>query len=316
MNAKARKLKSPQTNKTDPQTIMPQTDDVSDDNADSEDDQPSQSDSEDDEGILLSDVGSDVDEQDVDVVPYIKLHKDNHAALTQSLSTFALPFDKLPFHAHQSVTASVSVTIDINDDLQRELAFYKQAVDAAQEGRRKLLAENIPFSRPPDYFAEMVKDDEHMDKLRDRMIAEEASKKNSQAAKRHRDLKKFGKQVQVAKIQERDKEKRTTLEKIKALKRKRKDGGTLTTEDNFDVELDAAEGPKAGKRTKLTREKRNDRYGFGGSKRKEKRNDDDVGDMSSFEKRGRGGFRGRGGRGGKRGGGAQRPGKRRRMQQK
>jgi rRNA-processing protein EBP2 len=51
------------------------------------------------------------------------------------------------------------------------------------------------------------------------MIAEEASKKNSEAAKRQRDLKKFGKQVQVAKIQERDKEKRTTLEKIKALKR-------------------------------------------------------------------------------------------------
>ena len=115
------------------------------------------------------------------------------------------------------------------------------------------------------------------------------------------------------------------MEKIKALKRsishkyvltiERQDGNTLTTEDDFDVELDAADDGNGGKR-KLTREKRNDRYGFGGSKRKEKRNDDDVNDMSSFDKRGgRGGFRGRG-RGGKRGGGPQRPGKRRRMQQK
>jgi Eukaryotic rRNA processing protein EBP2 len=44
-------------------------------------------------------------------------------------------------------------------------------------------------------------------------------KKASEAAKRQRDLKKFGKQVQVSKIQEREKGKRTTLEKIKALKR-------------------------------------------------------------------------------------------------
>jgi rRNA-processing protein EBP2 len=50
-------------------------------------------------------------------------------------------------------------------------------------------------------------------------VTEEAEKKASELAKRQRDLKKFGKQVQVAKIQERDKGKRQTLEKIKALKR-------------------------------------------------------------------------------------------------
>ena len=49
-------------------------------------------------------------------------------------------------------------------------------------------------------------------------------------------------------------------------------------------------------------------------KRKMKRNDDDVGDMSSFQRRGRGGFRGRGRGGMKRGGQPQRPGKQRRMQ--
>ena len=95
----------------------------------------------------------------------------------------------------------------------------------------------------------------------------------------------------------------------------RKDGNTLTTEDDFDVELDAAQ-ESGGKRNKLTREKRNERYGFGGSKRNIKRNDDDAGDLSSFDRRGgRGGFGGRG-RGGKRKGGPQRPGKQRRMQQR
>jgi rRNA-processing protein EBP2 len=94
----------------------------------------------------------------------------------------------------------------------------------------------------------------------------------------------------------------------------RQDGNTLTTEDDFDVELDAAQDG-GGKRNKLTREKRNERYGFGGSKRKVKRNDDDAGDLSSFDRRGGRGFGGRG-RGGKRRGGPQRPGKQRRMQQR
>jgi len=118
------------------------------------------------EGIPLSDLDSDAGEgEDIDIVPYQKLHKDNHAALTQALSTIALPISSLPFHVHQSVTSTETVTIDVNDDLKRELAFYKQALDAAKEGRTKLLAEGIPFSRPPDYFAEMIKDDEHMEKV-------------------------------------------------------------------------------------------------------------------------------------------------------
>jgi rRNA-processing protein EBP2 len=94
----------------------------------------------------------------------------------------------------------------------------------------------------------------------------------------------------------------------------RQDGNTLTTEDDFDVELEAAQ-ERGGKQPKMTREKRNDRYGFGGSKRKVKRNDDDVGDLSSFDKRGRGGAHARG-RGGNRRGGPQRPGKQRRLQHK
>lgn len=135
----------------------------------SEEEEESSNESEDqkdeEQGIPLSDLDSDAGDGDVDLVPYQKLYKDNHAALTQALSTFALPLSSLPFHVHQSVTSSESVTIDVNDDLSRELAFYKQALDAAKEGREKLLEEGVPFSRPSDYFAEMVKDDEHMNKV-------------------------------------------------------------------------------------------------------------------------------------------------------
>jgi rRNA-processing protein EBP2 len=131
----------------------------------SEDSEEEDDTDEDENGVPFSDLDSDM-EEDGDIVPYQKKpHKDNHAALTQALSTFALPFSTLPFNQHLSVTSSEDVTVDVNDDLNRELAFYKQALEAATLGRKKLLAEGVPFSRPSDYFAEMVKDDEHMDKV-------------------------------------------------------------------------------------------------------------------------------------------------------
>jgi rRNA-processing protein EBP2 len=130
---------------------------------DEEDDEEDED--EEDEGVPLSDVDLDAAGDDVDVVPYQKVFKDNHPALTQALSTFALPWTTLPFAAHQSTTSSLDAPIDVDDDLSRELAFYKQALGAAQEVRTKLLAEGVPFGRPSDYFAEMIKDDEHMEKV-------------------------------------------------------------------------------------------------------------------------------------------------------
>ena len=77
------------------------------------------------------------------------------------------------------------------------------------------------FSRPNDYFAEMVKSDEHMGKIKQKMTDEAANKKAAVEARRQRDLKKFGKQVQVAKLQERDKAKREMLGKIEVLRKSR-----------------------------------------------------------------------------------------------
>jgi rRNA-processing protein EBP2 len=138
---------------------------ASEDDSDEDQDAEESENEDENEGIPLSDLDSNAGEGETDIIPYIKLHKDNHAALTQALSTFALPISTLPFHVHQSITSSEDVTIDVNDDLSRELAFYKQALEAAQEGRKLLLAEGVPFSRPSDYFAEMIKDDEHMEKV-------------------------------------------------------------------------------------------------------------------------------------------------------
>lgn len=177
------------------------------------------SDDEEEEDIPISDLEDLDDEEKEDIIPHQRLTINNTTALTAALNRIALP-KNLPFSEHQSLTTDEPVDIpDVSDDLNRELAFYAQSLSAVKSARALLKAEKVPFSRPTDYFAEMVKADEHMAKIKAKLIDEAAGKKASAEARKQRDLKKFGKQVQVAKQQERDKEKRQTMDKIKVLKR-------------------------------------------------------------------------------------------------
>lgn len=202
--------------------IEPAMEDESD--SDSEEEFTNGNDEEDDD-IPLSDIESLASEDRADVIPHQRLTINNTAALTRSLKSFALP-STLPFSAVQSVTSAEPVVIaDVDDDLNRELAFYRQSLDAVTEARVQLKKEGVPFTRPADYFAEMVKSEEQMGKVRSKLLDEVARKKASADARRQRDLKKFGKAVQVAKLQERQKEKTATLDRIQTLKRSKCDLG-------------------------------------------------------------------------------------------
>lgn len=179
------------------------------------------SEAEDESDVPLSDLE---DEDLEDTIPHQRLTINNGPALIASRNRVALiKTPKMPFYYHNSLVSSLPPTStavpDPNDDLTRELEFYRIARDAAVQARTLLKKDNIPFFRPSDYFAEMVKSDEHMGKVKKKMYDEAASKKASEEARKLRDAKKFGKAVQVAKEQERAKEKRNTLDKIKELKR-------------------------------------------------------------------------------------------------
>jgi rRNA-processing protein EBP2 len=186
-----------------------------------EDDEEAEDDEDDDEDdIPLSDIESLASEDKGDIIPHQRLTINNTTALTAALNRIQLPYSKLAFSEYQSVVTDEPVDIpDVEDDLNRELAFYKQCLSAVKDARGKLKKEGAGFSRPADYFAEMVKSDEHMGKIKQKLIDEAAGKKASAEARKQRDLKKFGKQVQVAKMQERAKEKRDTIDKINTLKR-------------------------------------------------------------------------------------------------
>src|SRR5688572_21763265 len=96
---------------------------------------------------------------------------------------------------------------------------YRQALEGAIEGREKVIASGVQFTRPDDNFAEMIKSDQHMRKVRENLIDEEQKIKASENARRQRELKKFGKKVQVEKVQERQKKRKEVLEKIKVMRK-------------------------------------------------------------------------------------------------
>lgn len=193
-------------------------------NGDGEDEDEEDDEDEEESDIALSDLDDMADSDREDLFVKTKLSINNQPALLASLKRIALPRDagSVPFAAHQ-VVASAGPTAakieDVSDDLNRELQLYAQALEAAQRARALLRAEGVPFSRPRDYFAEMLKDDGHMEKVKAKLVEEATNKKAAAEARKLRDLKKFGKQVQVAKLQERQKQKRETLEKIKDLKK-------------------------------------------------------------------------------------------------
>ncbi|TKY90368.1 hypothetical protein EX895_000366 [Sporisorium graminicola] len=185
-------------------------------------------------------------------------------------------------------TAISSEVADVENDLERELAFYKQALYAAVEGKKLVQASGTAFTRPSDYFAEMVKTDEHMERIRQKLLDESAAIKASEAAKKQRELKKFGKKVQVEKLQERIRNKKELNERIAGLKRKHGslEESTGADGDEFDVRLEEAIGGGSGgagsdakkpkraptNKAKMPRNARDAKYGFGGKKKYSKSN--------------------------------------------
>jgi len=292
--------------------------------SDNEKSHKSDSDGEEEEHeIALDDVDDSVDE---DAVPRQKIEIDNKVALKRIRKTIQLD-PSLPWTETLSVSYPEIIDVDVNDDLNREVAFYKQALHSANTARSLAARHNFPFTRPSDYFAEMVKSDSHMERIRQRLLDESAGIKKGEEKRREREGKKFGKQVQIEKLKEREKSKKDMEERLKSLKRKRKGAldNAQADDDGFDVAVEDAISDRPAKRgkgaggSKISRTSRDKKFGFGGAGKRSKQNtraSTDNFDTGS-SKRGRGG--GRGGRGGGRGsgggrgGGSKRPGKDKRM---
>jgi rRNA-processing protein EBP2 len=121
------------------------------------------------------------------------------------------------------------------DDLEREKGFYNSALKGALEGLAILKQLEVPIDRPDDYFAEMIKTDNHMAKVKSSLLQETRKIKESQDRTRKRIEQKYLKNSQNLQHAERAKEKQEEQEAIRKWRRlKRKNN---MEEEEFPEEL-------------------------------------------------------------------------------
>uniref|UniRef100_F1L690 rRNA-processing protein EBP2 n=1 Tax=Ascaris suum TaxID=6253 RepID=F1L690_ASCSU len=182
----------------------------------------------------------------------------------------------------------------VDDDFEREIVFYKQAQEAVQTAIPRLLKMGIKVFRPSDYYAEMAKSDEHMQKVRKRMLDLQQGKERQEAIRRLREEKKFAAKVQKEVLENRQSEKRKLLEAVKRHRKGMKsqlddmlNNAKRLQRDEAEEENEIKREREAKKRNRqegrgnlpmrlgrrMGRTARDKKYGFGGQKKRSKRND-------------------------------------------
>lgn len=85
----------------------------------------------------------------------------------------------------------------------------------AEDACTKLQQLGIPAIRPDDYFAEMIKRDVHMKRVKAHLLGKKKRIEEAQERRRIRDQQKFGKKTQLNALKEKLEKKKQTLEAIK-----------------------------------------------------------------------------------------------------
>mmetsp|Transcript_25807 Transcript_25807/g.44465 ORF Transcript_25807/g.44465 Transcript_25807/m.44465 type:complete len:220 (+) Transcript_25807:220-879(+) len=177
---------------------------------------------------------------------------------------------------------------DIEDDLKREVAFYQASLEAVSQAIKRLDQHKIPHRRPDDYFAECVKTDEQIRKIKTKLLADKGRIERGEQNRKQREMAKYGKQVQLAKQQQRAKSKKENIDNITKWRKQntsgRADPGEL--EDLIAAKSNPKKrkfsGPSDSKSPKNSAKNR--KYGFGGPKRHQKSNTaSSTSDMQSFK---------------------------------
>ncbi|XP_070688084.1 probable rRNA-processing protein EBP2 isoform X2 [Pempheris klunzingeri] len=198
--------------------------------------------------------------------------------------------------------------VNADNDFQREMFFYRQAQATVLDALPLLNKHGIATKRPDDYFAEMAKSDQQMQKIRKKLISKQMILDKSEKAKKLREQRKFGKKVQVEVIQKRQKEKKAMMTAVKKYQKGMTD--KLDFLEGDQKGKDSSQGNKkvANKKGPNAKRKYKDqKFGFGGKKSGKKWNTkESFNDVSSFRakvahaKGGQGGKKGKGGKQNKR----------------
>ncbi|KPP58835.1 putative rRNA-processing protein EBP2, partial [Scleropages formosus] len=195
--------------------------------------------------------------------------------------------------AEGKMTPQDSGEINAEDDFQREMHFYRQAQASVHDALPRLHKLKIPTKRPDDYFAEMAKTDQHMQKIRQKLIMKQAAMEKSEKAKKLREQRKFGKKVQTEVIQKRQKEKKAMMSAVKKYQKGMTDKLDFLDGDQEKGKRGVNKAAMNKKVPGAKRKYKDQKFGFGGKKRGSKWNTkeshDDVSGFRAKVAHGKGG---------------------------
>uniref|UniRef100_A0A7S3MN52 rRNA-processing protein EBP2 n=1 Tax=Favella ehrenbergii TaxID=182087 RepID=A0A7S3MN52_9SPIT len=145
---------------------------------------------------------------------------------------------KIPFTEHMTVTGEEPINIpealEVSNEIKREVAFYNATRANVMKGMQFLVQSKCPISRPDDFFAEMLKSDGHMAKVKARLLKQQTKIKSFEEKKQRTENKKFHKALKDFKMKSKHAEKRENLDQIKQLKQKIRERGDDMADADFD----------------------------------------------------------------------------------
>ncbi|PSR98715.1 RRNA-processing protein [Actinidia chinensis var. chinensis] len=255
---------------------------------------------------------SESEDEDVKLTERSKTSVYNRDGLLDKLGDISWP-KNVEWRHKLSLDINQEQEVDVNDDLARELAFYTQALEGTRQAFVKFQSMQLPFLRPSDYYAEMVKTDSHMVKVKGRLLAEKRKIEEAEERRKARESKKIAKEVQAQKIKERAKQKKEEIESVKKWRKQRQQNGFekdgemgLAFEDGKTFEKSTKKRPGVGPADrsggkanqggwkgkkggadgkKKSRDFKDSKFGFGGRKGLKKQNTaETTNDTRNFNK--------------------------------
>jgi rRNA-processing protein EBP2 len=129
----------------------------------------------------------------------------------------------------------------------------------------------VPHRRPDDFFAEMLKSDAHMARVKDKLLFEQKKISAVEQRKQRATAAEFGKQVAAERVKARGADKKATLDALASWRKQRgrHGSGGGRVEGGGGAELDAVlEGGggsgRGGGKPNFRRAGKDAKYGFGG----------------------------------------------------
>lgn len=173
------------------------------------------------EAIALSDLPSQT----------IELMANDEAAMEKKLMEIAIFTDvpgkkALPFSESLVLTMPLKQNLSDKlalDDLEREKKFAELTTDAVHTGLANLRKHNIKFRRPDDYFAEMVKSDAQMAKIKTKILRQKEKIEAAETRRNNRNINKNRKKLRAEQKEREQEKKRKAREEIETYSRLRKE---------------------------------------------------------------------------------------------